>query len=611
MSVVRCTFSDERGPGMFHSLGVLPKRIHHDNQSRMSSVFHFLQDNDNDNTSLDERPQLPTVPLFRSPSPQSLAQSPRSCAFPPRPSAPPQLPKGVTTPVLLSNGKPLKSSLKSSRSMSMPPQRNHNHKHSRVNSEPSTPISTPKTVHFPEKDDGLTTVRIYNRSASPDALNNPPNSNGDGTETDVYDPVLGRFSFPSYNLYEIDSTKSSPIPSKFSPHVNLLLESLGLAPSSSPNTATKPFLTGFILVRNLAFEKQVSVRFTLDDWETVSEVSAHYVESLSHLPSHICSMASDSTWNDSALRRGRGWDRFAFIIHLEAYAYPLSSRTLWLATRYRVNSTYPEPGSAQYGPGGEWWDNNNGTNYCVEFKLAASESACLSPRGRPRCESFSALITSRHTQPPSPMTCREHALGTMASSDPNSETPPVRQTEGRSTLLCSGVRRLNLCNYVPPAVHAKLSVSVPSESFSSNLSPPVTNPQSLSSEILGSPSEEDSPSSVSSTLSTPPVSPTIAPRVIIHEQVAMSTGLSSEDGNEDDEFRSSRYVANWDWSAPAKPPVEGLPDRHVDLSSVSVALTLPDGNGVTDSNSLLDAFVKQWCFAQGPSPTHGGDRILV
>ena len=37
---------------------------------------------------------------------------------------------------------------------------------------------------------------------------------------------------------------------------------------------------GVVRVRNLAFEKWIAVRFTLDKWQTTSEVNARYKEPL-------------------------------------------------------------------------------------------------------------------------------------------------------------------------------------------------------------------------------------------------------------------------------------------------------------------------------------------
>ncbi|KAG6380636.1 putative phosphatase regulatory subunit-domain-containing protein [Boletus reticuloceps] len=343
--LLRRTLSDESIPGTFHSLGVLPKRTR--DSSPSTSSFNELAPC----PTLPQRPQL------------------SRCASPP----------------ILSNGKLLKSSLKSSTS---PPQARRTHH--RSCSEPPTT----KRVHFPEKDDALATIRVYDRS-HPAALSNLANDNDDLTETEGEVAPSARFPFPSLSSvldYEIDPTKSFPVPSNPSPSADLLLESLNLSSSPSTSTTTKPVLTGSILVCNLAFEKHVAVRFTLDDWETVSEVGAHYVESLSLPPSQILPPQSPPIMSDTIHQRGRGWDRFAFTIHLEGDTRSWSTRTLWLAARYRIGSTYPEPGSSQYGLGGEWWDNNGGRNYRIGFRPAITAPRSLGSIPHP--ETVSGTVIS-------------------------------------------------------------------------------------------------------------------------------------------------------------------------------------------------------------------------
>ena len=318
--------------------------------ARKPPVFHILCGDDDD---------VP-VPFPRA-SPRSI--SPTACS---------------PAPIR----KPLKSSLKSASSPALVPQ----HMHLRSRSEPSTPVATPKNVHFPAEDFGLATVRVFDCKARPAALSSPPNANGDETETEGEDTP--RFPFPVSPAinYEIDPAYSSSISSRVCPLANSFLESLNLTPSSFTSTrpSAKPLLTGSILVRNLAFEKHVAVRFTLDDWQTVSEVSAHYVDSFSSLPSRFSLSPSPSTPGDSTSQRARGWDRFSFSIRLEDYVPSLSTRTIWLVARYRVNSTHPLPGSTVCGPGGEWWDNNRGSNYRVCFRPTCVTPA--PPRNRPRRE---------------------------------------------------------------------------------------------------------------------------------------------------------------------------------------------------------------------------------
>lgn len=96
------------------------------------------------------------------------------------------------------------------------------------------------------------------------------------------------------------------------------------------------FLIGSIVVANLAFSKSVVCRFTLDYWKTTSEVNAEYVcEITPRIAEH-------------------GHDRFHFSIKLSDLAN-LETKTLYFAMRYNVN-------------GQEFWDNNCGTNFQVDFR---------------------------------------------------------------------------------------------------------------------------------------------------------------------------------------------------------------------------------------------------
>lgn len=91
-------------------------------------------------------------------------------------------------------------------------------------------------------------------------------------------------------------------------------------------------LHGKILVQNIAFHKHVSVRFTVDFWQTQSEVSAEFEQSIP----------------------GTSLDRFKFIIPLEMER-SMVEKNFCLAIRYQVI-------------GREFWDSNNGMNYQIECK---------------------------------------------------------------------------------------------------------------------------------------------------------------------------------------------------------------------------------------------------
>ncbi|KAI8644990.1 putative phosphatase regulatory subunit-domain-containing protein [Parasitella parasitica] len=92
-------------------------------------------------------------------------------------------------------------------------------------------------------------------------------------------------------------------------------------------------LLGSVQVANLAFQKRVIVRYTLDDWNTVKQVDAQYQEPVAH---------SANTW-----------DRFSFKIVLNANTHA-AHESLYLAVKYTV-------------AGKEFWDNNNQNNYQVDI----------------------------------------------------------------------------------------------------------------------------------------------------------------------------------------------------------------------------------------------------
>ena len=91
-------------------------------------------------------------------------------------------------------------------------------------------------------------------------------------------------------------------------------------------------IEGVVRVRNLAFEKWIAARFTLDNWQTTSEVTARYKDTL----------------------QNGTFDRFMFAIKLADVLSRAEEKTLYLTVRYSV-------------AGREIWDNNSGRNYQVRF----------------------------------------------------------------------------------------------------------------------------------------------------------------------------------------------------------------------------------------------------
>ena len=207
-------------------------------------------------------------------------------------------------------------------------------------------------------------MRVFNSAGKPVSVSK---ANPEETETDTdYDssargnggPHHLATSVTSSSLnptFRIDESQSSRIPSPNPPKTaNLHLETV-ILPQTSP-----PMLRGSVLVRNLAFSKEVAIRFTLDDWQTTSEVLGKHVVSLPDLPPPFERTAPTL---DVLIRGGRDrgmelWDRFSFSIRLEDFEHKLTERILWLVVRYQV------PGL------GEWWDNNDGANYKVAFQRA-------------------------------------------------------------------------------------------------------------------------------------------------------------------------------------------------------------------------------------------------
>ncbi|NXS30071.1 PPR3D phosphatase, partial [Pomatostomus ruficeps] len=92
-------------------------------------------------------------------------------------------------------------------------------------------------------------------------------------------------------------------------------------------------LSGTIQVRNVAFEKQVSVRYTFNQWESLHEVCARWHQSI-------------------PAKNGQDQvDVFTFFLPVPPFLLQLST-LVQFAARYQVN-------------GQEYWDNNRGKNYTL------------------------------------------------------------------------------------------------------------------------------------------------------------------------------------------------------------------------------------------------------
>ncbi|RDX39511.1 hypothetical protein OH76DRAFT_1562388, partial [Lentinus brumalis] len=221
------------------------------------------------------------------------------------------------------SGEPLKSSLKSRR----PVVRGDlsivtGEALASTKSEPSTPMA--KSVHF---DARLEHVKLFLAEQKPLAISRQGSpTDTSGTESDFPSAIYGPRQGEEDKVLTMQLTNKPAVPRE---DADLALEDLALSEDGAS-------LNGRVRVRNLAFQKWVAVRFTVDSWQTTSEVTAKYLDSVP----------------------GGVFDRFSFTIRLGDMLARIEEKTLFFALRFNV-------------VGREIWDNNNGENYKVTFAKVA------------------------------------------------------------------------------------------------------------------------------------------------------------------------------------------------------------------------------------------------
>ncbi|KAH8927858.1 carbohydrate-binding module family 21 protein [Atractiella rhizophila] len=195
----------------------------------------------------------------------------------------------------------------------------------RTKSAPSTPGSS-KAVHF---DTQLEHVKLFLSQQKPAAVSRE----GSPIETETEDDGDG-FPFGSASHWTI-SRRLTNFPPMTEQRINsdVYLESLDIAPDNKS-------LRGIVMVKNLDFSKWICARFSFDNWQTVSEVSADYIDSI----------------------RGGLYDKFGFNIKLNDIISKIEEKKLFLCIRYTVG-------------GVELWDSNSGGNYQVEFTRKRKSTA--------------------------------------------------------------------------------------------------------------------------------------------------------------------------------------------------------------------------------------------
>ena len=672
------SFSDEKGPGAFVSLGALPKL---QRTPKRLPAFHFKDDDEDDSPEDDQHQHFAPLSIQTqdlSPSHNERALSngqstrhkdeltvPATVPFPTSsPLSPtpedtplltastlprrPTLSRGASHPILLSNGKPLKSSLKAKSPSASSIPDDVRSMHLRVRSAPTTPFLS-KNVHFPEKkEDGLESVRVFSLKAKPASLI----QGGDDTETET-ETEPNRFPFPRFGAnssgpgrfpltFEIDyetpgATSTIPVPNP-PPYANIHFESARFVqpePPSSPLGPSSPHLTGTILVRNVAYEKHVAVRFTLDDWQTTSEVRARHVVSVpvpwdkpqTRTLGDVVGMIANA---GSIASKPPTWDRFSFNIRLEDHAYKLHERVLWFVGRYTATGE----------GGGEWWDNNSGSNYRVGFKVAANKSRedtgrTISAPGRycsipqPLPPILSLCDAEPITKPTTTDPRRAFGLGFEFPTTPGStqmtSIPSQSPTQTRSIPSPPAPRapqrqpKLSFLNYAAPSLSPTSPGPRPSRS-PLNTPPLATasapNPFSAPEVQIASPPNQDGHG-------RKPIAPSVIP--------GMQTNIGGQPATIPSfEPRSKGIVLQWPWglrstsdsssgsgsgsgSESTSPQLHHSPRNISPLSATPVnsnSGSPQSGSGTSspkksDSDQLYNAFVRQWCFVQSPRPSPG------
>ncbi|KAK4210847.1 putative phosphatase regulatory subunit-domain-containing protein [Rhypophila decipiens] len=198
----------------------------------------------------------------------------------------------------------------------------------RPSSMPGTPTFS-KAVHF---DSHLEHVRHFLQVDRPLAVS-AGSSPADNYDSDTEYPFPEDHSAPRSPPFEWELVLSNfPVETPARKLQPVWLERVWLSPDQKS-------LIGSVVVANIAFQKLVACRFTLDYWKTTSEVGAEYFNEVTPRQNPI------------------GSDRFHFTIKLSDMAN-LENKTLYFCIRYNVG-------------GQEHWDNNGGMNFQVDFHKKA------------------------------------------------------------------------------------------------------------------------------------------------------------------------------------------------------------------------------------------------
>ncbi|QRW22247.1 hypothetical protein RhiXN_09834 [Rhizoctonia solani] len=474
-------------------------------------------------------PDREPTPVARCASSPSLAHPPKPTAIPSSASSTNSFNSGASTPIYLKNGRQLKPSLKSRVSLSLSTS-DVASMLAHAKSAPSTP-----RVHFPTRE-RLESVVLFDKRARPlevAAGDSPLVSPRFYDEEDSSIPSLNlrmrpQSSFPFPNMSPRGSSNNlQGFSAALMAKTKLKIAVSRSAPlQPTPHTDAHVHLaairllgtrlSGSVLVKNVSFNKRVSVRYTFDSWETTSEVSAAWSSpnALADLPKgEVKPFGEEET--DLDIARGimvpvpTGYDRFTFNVKLDDVAPYLSARSLLIAVKFEAFGV------------GEWWDNCGGRNYRFEFdhvprkdkepkKEESTPTASTTPTpaptskptGRPRSNTSPAPLNSDATvADPASASLLSAKLSVALQSD---SVPSPKHSPARPTLKLEFPSDETIKDDSTPTPRATTQhkpLTPPDSASSSPREPPAQLPavksqsQPQPQTQVSLPSPEDSPSS--------------------------------------------------------------------------------------------------------------------
>lgn len=140
-------------------------------------------------------------------------------------------------------------------------------------------------------------------------------------------------------------------------HANIVLRSMPVFLEHIFLSVDSKYLLGQVAVKNLAYEKRVTVRYTLDSWATIVEIPCLYVPDV------------------PPVLRAHNYDRFVFKIPLDTFFNGFSGNS-----SNDVQELICQLCVKFWTPTSENWDNNEGSNYLFKLhKASRQQTASAAP----------------------------------------------------------------------------------------------------------------------------------------------------------------------------------------------------------------------------------------